>query len=71
MKPHELEILRREVALELARKALETADFSCGLDRLTADQLDVYDWLEMLYYDGEISYGQLWALCPSNPLPSK
>lgn len=69
MKPHELERIKRAVALELARKTLSRADWSRGYESLTEEQRAAYDWLEALYFDGEISYGQLWALCPRNPLP--
>lgn len=70
MKPHELERLKRAVAIELARKALESADWSRGYESLTENQRSAYDWLESLYYDGEITYRELWALCPRYPLPN-
>ena len=70
LQSYELERLKRAVALELARKAMSTADWSCGYKSLTEEQRAVYDWLEALYYDNEITYGQLWSLCPHYPLPS-
>lgn len=65
----EFEKLKRDVALEMCRIALSTADFSLGMDLLTEEQHHWYCWLEALYYDGEITYGQLWERCPKIPLP--
>jgi hypothetical protein len=70
MQAHELEKLKREVALELARKTMENADWSRGYESLTEEQKSAYDWLESLFYDGEITYGQLWKMCPRYPLPA-
>lgn len=67
----EFERLKRSVALEMARKALEKADFSLGTELLTEDESLTYAWLEMLFYDGEISYYELWACCPRSPLPKE
>ena len=67
----DLAVIGFEAGLELARKTLSTADFSQGLELLTDEQREVYYWIEMLYYDGEITYKQLWDLCPRNPLPKE
>jgi hypothetical protein len=50
---------------------LADADFSCGLDLLTEAQRHAYAYIETLYYDGELTYRELWAMCPMNPLPSR
>ena len=63
VKPHELAALKKQVAIEMARQTLEGADFSRGDELLTESQRDAYDFIEMLYYDGEITYGQLWSMC--------
>ena len=52
----------REVAFAKVRALLADADFSRGDALLTPEQLTAYNWLEMLYYDGEITYRQLWKL---------
>ncbi len=65
MDVHEFERLKRAVALDLARKALENADFSQGLDLLTEEESSAYLWLELLFYDGELSYREFNALCCS------
>lgn len=62
MKPHEFEALKRAVALTMMRDTLASADFSCGVEKLTESQLEAYEYAEMLYYDGEWSYGDLWSL---------
>ena len=61
--------MKKLAALALAKKILSTADFSHGVEKLTEEQLDVYNFIEMLYYDGEITYRELWAMCPRNLLP--
>lgn len=68
LKPHEFARLKKNVAIELARITLASADFSQDLDLLTEAQLDAYLFVEMLWYDGELTYGQLWAMCPRHLL---
>lgn len=63
MKPHEFARLKRAVALDLARKTLKDADFSQGDENLTEEQRSAYMWLEMLWYDEEITYRELWDIC--------
>lgn len=60
----ELRRINREAAFDMVRKILSTADFSRGCELLDEEQKDAYDWLEMLYYDGDIGYYELWSFCP-------
>lgn len=67
----ELAHMKTLVGIEMARKILASANFAHGLDLLTQEQRDAYEFIEALYYEGEITYRQLWAMCPMIPLPEE
>jgi hypothetical protein len=70
MRFDELARLKTAVAIEYCRQILSTADMSNeGCHKLTDEQNEALDFLTVLYYDGEITYGELWRMMPKNPLP--
>lgn len=64
----DLERVRRLVALEWARKILQSADFS-AMQTFTEEQNWAFMVAEQSYCDGLISYFELWDMCPKIPLP--
>ena len=64
----DLEKVRRLVALEWAKKILQSADFS-SMQTFSEEQEWAWMVVESSYYDGLITYGQLWDMCPKIPIP--
>lgn len=58
-----LNAMEQEDAKALASETLANANFEDGLESLNSEERAACLWLEALYDEGVITYGQLYELC--------